>query len=317
MKSFQSVFAKRLSAFIQLRGALGFRSEDAAFHLQAFDRHVFEQNHTGPLTQELALEFACGNPKKCANYCARRYQVVRHFSEYLSAFDPQTPLLDPKALERSKGRDPRHIYTDGELDKIMDEARHVSRKKPFCGLTLHTMIGMAASTGLRISEVIRLDREDVDLKTGVLNVRCSKFNKTRLVPLHETTLEVVRNYAAARDTAFPNCKAVAFFVNAAQKRFSRNTLQQLFAKVARRAGLRGPKGRGPSFHDLRHRFATERLVRWYEAGIDVQGVLPALATYMGHAHYTDTAYYLTATAELLALASERYQRWLAGKEAQS
>jgi integrase len=176
------------------------------------------------------------------------------------------------------------------------------------------MIGLAASTGLRISEVIRLDREDVDLKTGILNIRRSKFNKTRLVPLHRTTLEVVGNSAAARDAAFPSCKAVAFFINSRQKRFARNTLQQLFAGVACRAGLRGPKGRGPSFHDLRHHFATERLVSWYKAGIDVQGMLPALATYMGHAHYTDTAYYLTATAELLALASERYQRWLASKE---
>jgi integrase len=316
MKSFQSVFAGRLSAYIQLRDALGFRSEDAVFCLQTFDRHVFGKNHTGPLTQELALEFACSNPKTCTNYCARRYQVVRHFSEYLSTFDPQTPHLDPKALQRSKGRDPRHIYTDQELDKIMHEALHVSPRKSLSGLTLHTTIGLAASTGLRISEVVRLDREDVDLKTGVLNIRCSKFNKNRLVPLHTTTLEVVRSYAAARDAAFPNCKAVAFFVNATQKRFARNTLQQLFAKVARRAGLRGPKGRGPSFHDLRHRFATERLVRWYEAGIDVQGVLPALATYMGHAHYSDTAYYLQATAELLSLASERYQRWLSGKEAQ-
>ena len=314
MKSFQSVFAEHLSAYIKLRYALGFRSEDAVFFLEAFDRCVFENNHTGPLTQELALEFACSNPKTSTNYCARRYQVVRHFSEYLATFDPQTPFLDPKALERSKARDPRHIYTDQELQKILYEARHVSRKDPACGLTLHTMIGLAASTGLRISEIVRLDRQDVDLKTGVLNVRCSRFNKSRLVPLHETTLKVMGNYAAARDVAFPNCKAVAFFVNATQKRFARNTVQQLFAEVARRAGLRGPKGRGPSFHDLRHRFATQRLVSWYKAGVDVQGMLPALATYMGHAHYTDTAYYLTATAELLALASERYQHWLVRKE---
>jgi len=315
MKSLQSVFAGHLSAYIQLRRSLGFRSWEPAYFLEAFDRCVFEKKHTGPLTQELALEFACSNPKTSTNYCAQRYQVVRHFSEYLATFDPQTPFLDPKALERSKARSPRHIYTDEELQKILTEARYVSRKNPICGLTFSTMIGLAASTGLRISEIVRLDREDVDLKTGVLNVRCSKFNKSRLVPLHKTTLEVVHNYAAARDAAFPNCKSVAFFVNTLQKRCVRNTVQQLFAGVACRAGLRGPKGRGPTFHDLRHRFATKRLVLWYEAGVDVQAMLPALATYMGHTHYTDTAYYLTATAELMALASERYQRWLAGKEA--
>jgi site-specific recombinase XerD len=250
MKSFQSVFAKHFSAYIKVRHALGFRSEEPAYFLEAFDRWIFERDHTGPLTQELALEFACSNSKTSTNYCARRYQVIRHFSEYLATFDPQTPFLNPKVLQRSKARTPRHIYTDQELQKILYEAWHVSRKNPVCGLTLHTMIGLAASTGLRISEIIRLDREDVDLKTGVLNVRCSKFNKSRLVPLHRTTLRVVCNYAAARDTTFPNCKAVAFFINSRQKRFARNTLQQLFAGVACRAGLREPKGRGPSFHDL-------------------------------------------------------------------
>ena len=315
MKRLQSALAGHLSAYIKLRRVVGFRSDSTVFFLEAFDRYVFETKHTGPLTQELALEFACSNPRTSTNYCASRYHVVRHFSEYLATFDPQTPFLDPNALQRSKARNPRHIYTDEELQRILHEAWLV-RKKPLCGLTLHTMIGFAASTGLRISEIVGLDRGDVDLKTGVLNVRFSKFNKSRLVPLHETTLEVARNYAAARDTAFPNCKAVAFFVNATEKRFARNTLQQLFAAAALRAGLRGPKGRGPGFHDLRHRFATQRLVRWYKAGVDVQAMLPVLATYMGHAHYTDTAYYLTATAELLALASERYQLWLARKEAE-
>ena len=316
MKSFQSVFAERLSAYIQLRRALGYRFGKAAYFLEAFDRCLFEKNHTGPLTQELALEFACANAKTSTNYCASRYQAVRHFSEYLATFDPRTPFLDPKALRPSRARTPRHIYTDEELQKILTEARSVSPKNPVCGLTLHTMIGLAASTGLRISEILRLDREDVDLKTGVLNVRCSKFNKSRLVPLHKTTVEVLHNYAVARDAAFPNCKAAAFFVSSRQKRCVRNTVQQLFAGVACRAGLRGPKGRGPTFHDLRHRFATKRLVLWYDAGVDVQAMLPALATYMGHACYTETAYYLTATPTLMALASERYQRWLAGKESE-
>jgi integrase len=316
MKTLQSMFAQPLSEYIKLLDSLGYRLQDPAFILTAFDQWIFEKKHLGPLTQDLALEFACSNPKNCTNYCARRYQVVRHFSEYMATFDPQIPRLDPKALQRSEARNPRHIYTEQELEKILNEARHVSPKSPVAGLTLYTMIGLAASTGLRISEVVRLDREDVDLKTGVLNIRHSKFGKSRLVPLHKTTLEIMRNYAAVRDAAYPSGKDVAFFITSRKKRFSRNTLQQLFAGAAFRAGLRGPKGRGPSFHDLRHRFATERLLRWYKACIDVQAMLPALATYMGHAHYTDTAYYLTATAELLGLAADRYQQWLTGKGAE-
>lgn len=317
MKTLKSMFAQPLSAYIQLLDSLGYRFQEQAFILTAFDRWIFEKKYLGSLTQDLALEFACSNPTNCTNYRARRYQVVRHFSEYLATFNPQTPRLDSKALQRSEARNPRHIYTEQELEKILNEARHVSPQNRVSGLTLYTMIGLAASTGLRISEIVRLDREDVDLKTGVLNIRSSKFGKSRLVPLHKTTLEIMCNYAAVRDAAYSSCKDAAFFITSRRKRFARNTLQQLFAGAAFRAGLRGPKGRGPSFHNLRHRFATERLLRWYKAGIDVQAMLPALATYMGHVHYTDTAYYLTATAELLGLAADRYQQWITGKEAES
>src|SRR6266446_1272297 len=181
---FQSVFADRIAAYIHLRGALGFRPGDQAYFLELFDRRMFEKDHMGPLTQELALEFACSNPGATTNYRVSRYQAIRHFSQYLATFDPRTPVLDPKALERSQRRSPRHIYTDRELQQILIEARSVSPKSPLSGLTLYTMIGLAASTGLRISEIVGLDKADVDLKAGVLNVRRSKFQKSRLVPIH-------------------------------------------------------------------------------------------------------------------------------------
>jgi hypothetical protein len=126
MRSFQSVFAGHLSAYIKLRRDLGFRFEDGAFFLEAFDGFVFERQHAGPLTQELAVEFASINPKTTSNYCARRYQVVRHFSLYLATFHPQTPVLDAKALRQFKARNPRHIYTDQELRKILRSSDFVS-----------------------------------------------------------------------------------------------------------------------------------------------------------------------------------------------
>ena len=310
MKTFQSVFAGPLSAYLELRRSLGFHCQDTTFFLHSFDTHACQQNHTGPLTQELALDFAMSNPNSSTNYRAHRYRVVRQFSEYLAIYEPKTPLLDPKALPYSRARAPRHIYTDEELLRILEEARRVTPKNPVRGLTFHAIIGLAASCGLRISEVVGLDRGDVDWKTATLLIRQSKFGKSRIVPLHSTTLEVLRNYAAVRDVSFSDCKVPAFFLNSGRRRYARNTVQRVFAGLACRTGLRGPRGRGPTFHDLRHRFAVKCLVGWYKAGIDVQGMLPALATYMGHVHFTDTAYYITATAELLTLATVRYQHWL-------
>jgi len=259
MKNFHSVFAQSLSAYLELRRALGFHCKSHTAHLQSFDTYACQRSHAGLLTQELALGFALSNPKSSTNYCARRYHVVRNFSEYLAIYDPTTPLLDPKILPHSQARPPRHIYTDEELEHILDEARRVSPKNPVRGLTFHAMIGLAASSGLRIGEVVGLDRVAVDLKTGMLVVRQSKFGKSRLVPLHSTTVEVLHNYAAVRDASFPDCKDAAFFVHSGLQRYAKNTLQRVFAGLAFRAGLRGPKGRGPTFHDLRH-YAESRIM---------------------------------------------------------
>ena len=307
MTSFSSVYADPLCAYVALKRALGFQFERQVAHLHAFDEYLLQQGRCTPLSQEMVIAFATHDPSTSMDLRARHYQVVRGFCEYLATLDPRTPPLDPKALPRPSGRPVRHIISDEELARLLREARHVSKKHPVRGITLQTIVGLAASTGLRIGEVVRLDKADVDLATGVLLIRQTKFKKDRYVPTHPSTLETMRSYAALRDSAFPGCRDAAFFVTMRQRRFVRNTLQQAVCKIARRAGLRGPKGEGVSFHSLRHRFATKRLIAWYEAGVDVQAMLPMLATYMGHVRYSDTAYYLTATPELMGLAAERCQ----------
>jgi integrase len=308
MTPFQSHFAEHLAGYVRLRRGLGqkFRWQERLLH--AFDQFVIERDYQGSLTQELALEFATAKQETSLNHSACCYQVVRHFSDYLATFVPGTPRLDSTVLRRPKTRPPAYIFTEEQLGALLHEALHVSTIHPLRGITLHAMVGVAASTGMRISEVIRLDKEDVGLDSGVLLIKQTKFAKDRLVPLHPSTREVLCGYAAARDAAFPDVGTPAFFVNMYRKRFAKVTLQMAFLDLTRRSGLRAGLGKGrPSFHSLRHSFAVRRLVAWYKAGIDVQAMLPALATYMGHVRYTNTAYYLTATAELLGLAVEKLQ----------
>jgi integrase/recombinase XerC len=139
--------------YIRLRCALGFKLESQGAVLRRFDAYVARRRYSGPLTQALVLAFATDSSTVSRTECWRRYQFVRHFAEYLVAFDPATPRLDPKALRRISERPPVHIYTDAELTVLLREARLVSPKYPFRGLTLRAMIGLAAATGLRIGEV--------------------------------------------------------------------------------------------------------------------------------------------------------------------
>ncbi len=236
--------------------------------------------------------------------------MVRHFSNYLAVFEPTTPVLDPHALPSSSNRPPAYIYTEEELIRLLHESWHISKKHPLRGVTLHAMIGLASSTGLRLGEVMGLDTEDANWDAGELLVRRTKFNKDRLVPIHPTTLQVLCNYARQRDLAFPQTDCPSFFLNFWGRRFNRQAVEVAFREITRKAGLRGSKGKGPRFQDLRHTFAVGRLVAWYKAGLDVNAMLPVLATYMGHVHYSDTAYYITVTPELMSLAAARYDQGL-------
>lgn len=314
MRVFLSCFAPRLNDYVALRRGLGFQFKVQAELLIQFDRFVHARRHEGAMTADLIVAFATsGNVSEV--HQSRRYQVVCNFTEYLANFEPATPLMDPRFIRWPRQRPVPHIYTDDELHRLLQEAKKISRRHPVRGVTVHAMVGLGAATGMRVSEVLRLDREDVDLRTGVLTVVRTKFNKDRLVPVHATTLEVLRRYAELRDSHFGEVASLAFFITLRASRYSRHTAQLDFWRLGRAAGLREATGNGPRFHDLRHTFAVRRLAGWYREGLDLQAMLPVLATYMGHAHYSDTAYYLTATAELLGLAAERFASFVdAAKE---
>lgn len=309
MRFFLSCFAQRLGDYVALRRGLGFKFHTQAELLIQFDRFAHARRHKRSLTAQLVTDFATSG-EVSEEHQARRYQVVRNFAEYVANFEPNTPLLDPGFIRASRKRPVPYIYTDDEILRLLAHAKNLSRRHPIRGTTIHTIIGLGAACGLRRREVARLDRQDVDLSTGVLSVRGSKFNKDRLVPVHASTLEVLRLYAEVRDAHFGEVESPAFFLSLRASRYALATVQQDFWQVGRAAGLREAKGKGPRYHDLRHTFAVRRLAGWYREGHDLQAMLPVLATYMGHAHYTDTAYYLGATAELLGLAADRFARFV-------
>jgi integrase len=161
---------------------------------------------------------------------------------------------------------------------------------------------------MRINEALTLDRSDVDLDRGILHIRRTKFRKSRYVPVHSTTVAALKKYAEARDRLFPAPSTPAFFISERGRRIPEKTAQYNFAKVSQQIGLRAPAkyhGLGPRLHDLRHRFATRTLIRWYRAGLDVERELPKLSAYLGHVHVNNTYWYLEAVPELLQLATER------------
>jgi integrase len=304
VKTFACRLVDHLNRYVQLRRSLGYSFKTQAATLQAFGRFVKRRAEAGPLTQHLVLAFVLGY-QVTPNVRARRYAVLKNFADYFAVFDSRTEALDPQALPRSRAIPPARLLEDGELARLLDAAREISPLHPMRGSTLFTIIGLLASTGLRSGEVVRLDRSDVDLERSILRIRGTKFRKNRLVPVHPTTLAVLRTYVTTRDKAYPRSSSPAFFLSLRGGRWSQCGFGDAFRQARAKAGLDPRLRRGLRPHDLRHRFATTRLVTWYREGVDVQARLPLLATYLGHARYSDTAYYITGTPDLLGLAAQR------------
>jgi integrase len=209
-------------------------------------------------------------------------------------------------------RRPRpYLYSELEVQRLLEEARGMPAQFSLQPLTYHCLFGLLAVTGLRISEALNLESRDVNWAEGVLTIRTSKFGKSRLVPLHPTTKDVLSDYALQRIQRFPDRPTSAFFPSRTGAHLDPGQVRRTFYRISRQIGIRGASAsHGPRLHDFRHRFAVETLLRWYRSGEDVRRRLPILSTYIGHSHVTDTYWYLSNTPELMAAAGDCLEkRW--------
>ena len=183
-------------------------------------------------------------------------------------------------------------------------------RDPFRAHTYRTLIGLLASTGMRVGEAIHLDRTDLDQQEGVLTVRDAKFGKSREIPLHSTTLEAIEAYARHRHRRFSRPVSSAFLLSLAGSRLLYKNVHLTFLRLVQWAELSEGKPRRPRFHDLRHAFAVRTLTDAYRAGLDVERQLPLLSTYLGHVNPSSTYWYLSAVPELLGVAARRLENSL-------
>ena len=209
-------------------------------------------------------------------------------------------------------RRPPYIYSDDEIDRLLDAAARLPSRSGLRAQTYVALFGVIATTGLRLGEAIALDRDDVDLRAGVLAIRRAKFGTSRFVPVHASAGAALARYAQQRDRLLPRPACPAFFLAGRGIRVTPCSARYTFAVVSRAVGLRAPAsgdrhrhGRGPRLHDMRHRLAAKTLIRWYREGRNVERELPKLSTYLGHVHVADTYWYIEAVPELLQLATER------------
>jgi len=300
---------KAMEEYLAIRRSLGFKLIKVEATLRNFV--VFAQKEVAShISIDLVLRWLKVSTAKESATLADDLSIVRRFAIWRSVADAQTEIPPKNLLPYRYHRKPPYIYSDEEIEKIVGSARNLPSAMGLKGLTYATLFGLLATTGMRISEALALDREDVDFREKIVIIRKSKFSKSRLVPLHISTSDILENYAKERDRIISRPKGVAFFVSEQGTRLTQWATRDNFAKISREIGLREKIedrriGSGPRLHDMRHRFAARTLVDWYRAGIDVEREIHKLSTYLGHAHVNDTYWYLEAVPELLELATQR------------
>lgn len=297
-----------LAQYLAFRRKLGTQLYEPGITLGCFVDFLEDEGHEW-ITTECSVRWATLPKGVQTATWARRLGHVRGFARWLSASDPRNEVPDRGILNARHRRQPPYIFSDLEITQLMATAARLRSKAGLRGLTYVTLIGLLASTGLRPGEAMDLDISDVDLVKGLLAIRETKFGKSRFVPVTDSTRAALERYAKRRQKLCRPAWTEAFLVSESGKRLVGTTARRTFAKLSCSIGIRTPVagkrvGRGPRQQDLRHTFATGKLIEWYRAGLDVTRMMPMLSTYLGHGSVHATYWYIQAVPELLQLAAQ-------------
>jgi integrase/recombinase XerD len=302
-----------MGSYLATRRALGFKLTAPGKTLDAFVSWMDERGES-TIRRDLATTWVSQFTRRTVS---ERLNHIRQFAEHVAWFDPDTevPLVDgnPYGSHRSRPL----IFTDEQIDALLVAAGKLT--PTVRAASWQTLLGLLAVTGLRISEARHLDDADITAdesgQGGWVRVADTKFGKSRLVPLHQSTMTAIGRYQRLRDATFPAPKTTAVFVARRGTRIARSTAGQTFQEIRAMAGLAGgPTAPAARLHDLRHSFATNTLIGHIRAGGDVDAMMPVLSAWLGHVSPDSTYWYLSNTPELAAALAERIQAHRADHE---
>ena len=282
-----------VNRYVQLHRSMGFKFRIQSGLLNNFVGFAEKQGDRFIRTSR-AIEWARQAPSAPQRHnrlaTLRRCAVALHADEVLHEVPPDD-VFGRQWFKRSAP----FLYTPQQIAQLIEGARQLRPKGSIRPLTYATLFGLLAATGLRISEALALRLDD--LTTDGLLVRATKFKKDRLVPVHASTRAALDRYLTVRSKIAAVDQEL--FVSPAGTSVKYPTVIAVFLSLVRRLGIRAPVGRGPRLHDLRHAFAVRSLEQCSPDRLSIARHMVGLSTYLGHAHPSDTYWYLQSTPTLM------------------
>jgi len=271
---------RQIEENIAYKRSLGYVIKIESQELRRFAKYTRDIGYDGPLTAELAMQWASLDSNFTRKYMARRLETVHTFAVYISAFDTEAQIPQNGAFGKAHLRTDPYIYTDDDVLSLMCAADTLHSPDGIRARTVATAIGLMYATGIRVSELTSLRIADVRMEEGCLFIHSSKFKKDRLVPLHPTVTAKLTGYRAFIESKIGvRNDEDYFFVTSYGHRFNTRAFEYAFQLI--RPLVFGDAAKGKRLYDLRHAFACNTVKRWLEAGEDVKRKLYLLSTYMG------------------------------------
>jgi len=322
-RGFQSVLGSEIERFVEHKRALRRRYVSEEKALRLLDAFLFRRavGSVDAITPERLQQFLASRRHRRPRSYNELLGVVRRLFEWIVAQGrlERSPLRAGKRRESAQ-RIP-YLFDAGDARRLLNLADQLpdQSRAPLRGPTYRTIFALLYGLGLRVGEVSRLQRQDVDLDRDLLRIRGTKFGKDRLVPFGPRMARLLHRHLELRgnDVLVPEAPLFSF---TKRGHVHPGTISQTFRHLVPKLGLVVPSGTAaPRVHDLRHAFAVGTLLRWYREGVDPAARLFHLATFLGHVNPSSTAVYLTITPELLATANRRFEGFatLAVKEVSS
>jgi integrase len=304
--TFSGHFKSHIESLIEQKKAIGYPYDTSARILKVFD--LFCKTHYPDetvFTKEVAMHWAEQKQGEHVNTLARRITPIRQLAKYMIGMGIEAYVIPP-GIPSKQIRYVPHIYSDQELRVFFTETDRCPLRvySPIRHLVIPVFFRTLYCCGLRPSEARLLNVDDVDLENGKLTIRWSKGNKDRNVMMSRDLLSLGRIYHTKVSQILPDRSA--FFPNRDGKHYSRSTIDHWFHLCWDKTEIAQiSSGNRPRVHDFRHTFAVKRLNLWVKEGKDLHVFLPYLSMYLGHAHLTETDYYLHFVPEFFPLFKEK------------
>lgn len=306
----RSALADPIRRFVEYKRALNRRYRPEAAALRLFDRYLFENDITGwdGIDSNFVERFLQSRPRTRPRSYNHLLGVLHRFFGWavvqrLAANNPVTA-----ARRRDTGKRIPYLFDLNAAKRLLEAAGTLPDRSraPHRAQTYKMIFALLYGLGLRVGEAARLKLGDVDLQRDSLFIRETKFSKDRIVPFGPNLAARLRRYVEEHHGEKPEAERPLFSFT---KRgcIRPETVSQTFHTLVPKLGLHLPPGVSPPrLHDLRHSFAVGTLLHWYREGIDPNGRLIHLSTFLGHVDPNSTAVYLTITDELLREADRRF-----------